>query len=203
MTDLTLSDKPAILTDITNPEMDELASYIRLVPDFPEPGILFRDISPILGNPEALRMALTAHVELIDPLPGQDELKLNCDYGIDHIVMIDSRGFLFGILLALELGVGCSMARKAGKLPGAVVEENYGLEYGTDCVQLQTTAFKSGARVLVIDDVLATGGTAAAVVKLIRRLGGEVVGVHVFIELMALNGRNLLDGVEVKSVFQF
>ena len=168
-----------------------LRQKIRNVADFPKPGILFRDITPLLQDPDALRVACEL---LADPFRGQ---------GIDVIVGVESRGFIFGPPVALALGVGFAIARKQGKLPWETVAESYELEYGVEHVEMHRDAIAPGQRVLLIDDVIATGGTAAATADLVRRMGGEVVGSCFLIELTFLEGRKRLDGIDVHSVLTY
>lgn len=171
---------------------DPLASLrgaLRTVPDFPEPGIQFKDISPILADPALLRTAVRA---LATPFAAA---------GVSKVVGVESRGFLFGTPMADWLGTGFVLARKPGKLPAATMREDYALEYGTDAVEIHTDAFGPGDRVLIHDDVIATGGTAAAVARLVERSGAEVVGFAFLIELAFLNGRDQLpDGLPVHAV---
>jgi adenine phosphoribosyltransferase len=157
--------------------MTDFRTFIRDVPDFPTKGILFRDVTPLLASPDAFAAAARAMAE---PFRGARPEK---------ILGIEARGFLFGTALARELHVGIVPARKPGKLPRAIESVAYGLEYGQDRLEIHADAFERGERVLVVDDVLATGGTARAAVELAEKLGAEVVGVSVFIELGALGGR--------------
>lgn len=168
-----------------------LRQKIRDVADFPKPGILFRDITPLLQDSDALRVACEL---LADPYRGQ---------GIDVIVGVESRGFIFGPPVALALGAGFAIARKQGKLPWETVAESYELEYGVEHVEMHRDAIAPGQKVLLIDDVIATGGTAAATADLVRRMGGEVVGSCFLIELTFLEGRKRLDGVDVHSVLTY
>ncbi len=168
----------------------DLASLIRDVPDFPKPGIAFKDITPALRDPSALAQAI---IELSAPWSGR---------GITMVLGIEARGFIFAPAVALELGAGFVPARKPGKLPWTVVRQAYGLEYGHDAIELHIDAVGPGDRVLVIDDVLATGGTAAAAVALIRRQGATVVGCGFLIELGFLGGRAKLD-VPVAAVLTY
>ena len=165
--------------------------HIRAVPDFPKPGILFRDITPLLGNPEALSAALALH---------EDAAKRMRPF--DLVCGIESRGFLFGAALAVRLGVGFVPVRKPGKLPAETIEESYALEYGSDRLQVHSDAIEAKHRVLIVDDLLATGGTASTAAKLVRRLGGTVAGCLFLIELTDLNGRARLSE-PVKSILTF
>ena len=158
----------------------DLKEHIRGIPDFPIPGILFYDISTILKSSQAMEF-------VIESLHNQIK-----DWKPDVIAGIESRGFLFATPLALRMNLPMVMIRKAGKLPGEVISYEYDLEYGTDTIQIQSDAIKSGQRVVIIDDLLATGGTLAASVKLCQKVGGEVVGCSVVIELDFLNGRGNL-----------
>ena len=164
-------------------------SLIVDVPDFPQPGILFRDVTPLLESGEGLRTA-------VDALAGAFT-------NIDVVAGIESRGFIFGAPVAYALGVGMVAVRKPGKLPRATASANYALEYGTNTLQLHRDAVKPGQRVLIVDDVLATGGTAAATVALIEELGAEVSGVAVLIELTALGGRARLGEIPLKSLISY
>ena len=164
-------------------------SLIVDVPDFPQPGILFRDVTPLLESGEGLRTA-------VDALAGAFT-------NIDVVAGIESRGFIFGAPVAYALGVGMVAVRKPGKLPRATASANYALEYGTNTLQLHRDAVKPGQRVLIVDDVLATGGTAAATVALIEELGAEVAGVAVLIELTALGGRARLGEIPLKSLISY
>lgn len=157
-----------------------IRSLVRDVPDFPKPGIIFKDITPLLQNAEALRM-------ICDELAG----KFN-DQKIDQVVGIESRGFIFSPVIAYQLGAGFVPVRKKGKLPSACETMSYDLEYGTDHLQIHKDAIQKGQRVIIVDDLLATGGTAEAVVKLVQKLGGVVVGLAFVIELEFLKGRSRL-----------
>jgi adenine phosphoribosyltransferase len=157
--------------------MTDFRAFIRDVPDFPSPGILFRDVTPLLASADAF--AAAAHA-MAEPFRAARP---------DKILGIEARGFLFGTALARELHVGIVPARKAGKLPRATESVAYGLEYGRDRLEVHSDAFARGERVLIVDDVLATGGTARAAAELAEKLGADVVGISVFIELTALGGR--------------
>jgi adenine phosphoribosyltransferase len=165
-----------------------LLDYIRDVPDFPTPGILFRDITPLLAEPSAFSEAVRAMAE-----PFRDS-------AVAKVLGIEARGFLFGAALARELGAGIVPARKSGKLPRQRVRATYGLEYGRDCLEIHSDAFRRGERVLVADDVLATGGTARAAAELAEKLGAEIVGLTFLIELGALGGKKQLPGRRIHSV---
>ncbi len=166
---------------------DELKKLIRDVPGFPQPGIIFRDVTPILAN----RDTFTEIVDLMS--------RRWIDSGVDYVAAIEARGFIPGAAIALRLHAGFIPIRKAGKLPWKVLSHTYRLEYGTDQLDIHQDAVARGQKVLIVDDVLATGGTAAAAVALVRKLGSEVVGVQVLIELSALGGRSRLSGIEVVS----
>ncbi|MGK0219573.1 MAG: adenine phosphoribosyltransferase [Planctomycetota bacterium] len=155
-------------------------TLIRDVPDFPKPGIVFKDITPLLASPEGLKQTIDGLAQAVDPST------------YDVICGIESRGFIFGTALALQLGKGFVPMRKPGKLPYTKVSQEYQLEYGTDCVELHTDAFDGTPRVLLLDDLLATGGTMGAGIELVRRVGGEVVACSFVIELGFLNGRDPL-----------
>lgn len=166
---------------------DQLKKLIRDVPDFPQPGIIFRDITPVLADPTTFR-------EVVDMM-SKHWLKT----GVGHVAAIEARGFIPGAAIAVKLNAGFIPIRKAGKLPWRVLSHSYQLEYGTDQLDVHEDAIAGGDKVLIVDDVLATGGTAAAAVELIRKLGGNVVGVQVLIELSALGGRKRLSGIDVVS----
>jgi adenine phosphoribosyltransferase len=171
------------VTQVNESVRDLVLAHIRDVPDFPEPGILFKDITPLLAEPRAF----AAVVEEFSKLAGASGLG-----PVDKIVGIEARGFILAAPVAVGLGVGFVPVRKQGKLPGATLQGSYALEYGEATIEVVTDAFKPGDRVLVIDDVLATGGTAQATIDLIRRAGAEVVGLTVLLELSFLAGRELL-----------
>lgn len=165
----------------------DLEAFIRPVPDFPKPGILFRDITPLLADPAALAEAIR---RMAAPWRGA---------GIDAIAAVEARGFLFATPMAIELGVGVIPVRKPGKLPAATIEYEYDLEYGSDKLQMHTGILKENARVLVVDDVLATGGTAAACMRLVEAAGGTVAGASFLVELSFLGGRDRLAGTRVEA----
>jgi len=167
---------------------EELKQYIRSIKDFPVKGIMFRDITTLLKEPEAVNKTLKYLLTFTDGIK------------IDKVVGIESRGFIFGSMLAKKLDVGFILARKPGKLPAETESESYQLEYGTDKIEMHKDAISKGDKVLLHDDLLATGGTAAATAKLIEKLGGEVVQVSFVIELTFLNGREKLKGYPVKSI---
>lgn len=170
---------------------DALAAVLRTIPDFPESGIQFKDITPVLADPRLFSEAVD---RLKAPFMGAD---------VTHVVGIESRGFWFGGALAERLGAGFIPARKPGKLPAATLCETYALEYGTDALEIHADALGEGDRVLVHDDVIATGGTAAAVARLIRRTSAEVVGFSFFVELAFLDGpARLPEGIPVRSVLR-
>lgn len=169
----------------------DLTQFIRDIPDFPKEGIIFKDITPLLANPNAMSFAISQL---------HDYYK---DSGVTSIAGIESRGFIFGTPLAAEFGVGFIPIRKPGKLPYETISEEYSLEYGTDAVEMHIDAVKQGDKILIIDDLLATGGTAAATKNLIERSGGEVVGIGFIIELGFLNGIEKLGGVEVHSLIKY
>jgi adenine phosphoribosyltransferase len=158
-------------------DLDALRALVREIPDFPTPGIGFKDITPLMADPDALALAVAGLVEQARPL------------GAQCVIAAEARGFLLGPALALELGTGFALARKPGKLPYETVQAQYALEYGSNQLELHTDAIHPGTRVLVHDDLLATGGTAKALCELVQRLGGEVVGCGFLIELAFLGGR--------------
>lgn len=171
--------------------MFSIDQYIRNIPDFPKKGIQYKDITTLLIDPEVMQATLDA---LIKQLVGQK---------IDKVVGVEARGFLFGILLAKELNVGFVPMRKPGKLPYNTIDAKYDLEYGTDSIQVHTDAILPGEKVLMHDDVLATGGTAAAACSLIERLGGEVVACSFLLELKSLNGRDRLKDYPIQTLISY
>lgn len=166
---------------------------VRAIPNFPKPGILFRDITPVLADPVALAAALDLHLVAMAVL----------DRPVDVVLGIESRGFLFGMALAARLGVGFVPARKPGKLPAEVHEESYALEYGEATLQIHTDAIPAGARVLIVDDLLATGGTARAAANLVARAEATAVAALFLIELDALGGRERLGDLHVASILHY
>lgn len=170
------------------PDPSFLGQYLRDVPDFPSPGVLYKDITPLLGDPEAFRFSIDAMAE-----PHRDG-------EVDLVIGIEARGFLFAAPIAYRLGTGCVPFRKPGKLPYDTVEHTYDLEYGTDTLTAHVDALAGRPRVLVVDDVLATGGTARAACELVRTLGGTVVECVFLLEIEALGGRDRLVGEQVRSL---
>ena len=170
---------------------DQLRRYIRDVPDFPKSGIMFRDVTPLLLEPAALEAAIEA---LSQPFR---------NLRVDRVLGIESRGFIVGAPVALSLGVGFGLVRKEGKLPYDVHRVSYDLEYGTDTVEMHVDTVEKGHRVLIVDDLIATGGTAAAAVELAREAGGDVIGCSFLVELTALEGRKLLDVEPVHTVIRY
>ena len=171
--------------------MIDLKTQIRHVPDFPKPGILFYDITTLLQDPAGLRAAIES---LAQPFTGK---------GIDLVVGIESRGFIFGAPVADRIGAGFVPIRKPGKLPSRVVRQSYALEYGTDTLEMHADAVKKGQRVLIVDDLLATGGTARATTDLVKGVGGNVVALAFLIELAGLNGRAKLAGEQVHATLTY
>jgi adenine phosphoribosyltransferase len=169
----------------------DLKQHIRHVPDFPKPGILFYDITTLLRDP----MGLKATIDML-AMPYIDQ-------GIGVVVGIESRGFILGAAVADRIGAGFIPIRKPGKLPGKALKEIYDLEYGKDALEIHADAIEPGQRVLIVDDVLATGGTAAAAAALVKQLGGTLHGLAFLIELLFLNGKSKLTGEKVFSVLQY
>ena len=168
-----------------------LRELIREVPDFPKPGILFYDITPLLAHPAGLSLAVEY---LCQPFRHLE---------VDLVVGAESRGFIFGTAVAQSLSTGFIPVRKPGRLPATTHAEEYSLEYGTDRVEIHADAIEPGDRVLIVDDLLATGGTMGACCRLVRALGGEIVGIAVLIELTFLNGRSLLPDYPVHSILRY
>lgn len=169
----------------------DLKQFITVVPDYPKPGIQFKDITTLMDNGDAYRYATDQIVEYAR------------EKSIDLIVGPEARGFIIGCPVAYSLGVGFAPVRKEGKLPREVVRVEYGLEYGKDVLTIHRDAIKPGQRVLITDDLLATGGTIGATIKLVEELGGVVAGIAFLIELSYLDGRKLLDGYEVLTLMKF
>ncbi|MDH2910453.1 MAG: adenine phosphoribosyltransferase [Candidatus Eremiobacteraeota bacterium] len=168
-----------------------IEEHIRAIPDFPIPGILFRDITPLLGDAKGFKEAIDLFIERFR------------DSKIDYVVGVEARGYMLGAPLAYEIGAGFVPVRKPGKLPFSKLAESYALEYGTNSLEIHADALHAGHRVLVVDDLLATGGTAAATKRLIERLGAEIVAFAFLIELEALNGRASLAGNDVVSFLRY
>ena len=166
----------------------DLEKYIRDIPDLPTKGIIFKDITPLLADPGALDEAVR---RLAKPYEGK---------GVDYVAAVESRGFIFGAAVARQLGAGFVPIRKPGKLPYETVSKEYSLEYGTDAVEIHTDAVSPGSKVLMIDDLLATGGTMAAACELVASLGGKIVGIAFLIELCFLNGRSKLAGYDLHAL---
>jgi adenine phosphoribosyltransferase len=183
---------PSTTESLDHIAVDKIKTAVREIPDFPKPGIMFKDIMPVLKDPLLLN-------QVVDYFYHQ--LK---DKRVQYVVGIESRGFILGSALAYKLNAGFVPIRKHGKLPGLVERHEYDLEYGTDIVEIHTDAFEPGSRVVLIDDLLATGGTAAAAVKLIDKLQGDLVAIMFLIELTFLNGRTQLPTlVNTHSMIQF
>jgi len=171
--------------------VEYLSSLIRDVPDFPEPGIVFKDITPVLGDGAAFSQLIAG---LVEPFR---------DASISKVAGIEARGFVLATPVADHLGAGFVPVRKPGKLPAETVREDYQLEYGTDALEIHRDAVHEGERILLVDDVIATGGTAAAAVRLLKELGADVIGFSVFIELAFLNGVTKLDGVPLHALIRY
>ena len=171
--------------------IDALKALIRDVPDFPKPGILFKDITTLLKDPRGFKSAIDLFTALVQ------------DRRVDTVLAVESRGFILGSALADRLGTGFVPVRKPGKLPSKTVRLEYDLEYGKDCIEVHADAFRKGERVLVVDDVIATGGTAWAAGELARQLGAEVAGYAFLVELSFLDGRKRLGGADVMSLIRY
>lgn len=171
---------------------DELRALVRTIPDFPKPGIQFRDITTLLLDRGGLAAAV-------------DALAARVEGPVDLVAAIEARGFAVGGALAVKLGAGLLLIRKDGKLPGATIAEDYALEYGTDRLAMHVDACAPGARVLIVDDLLATGGTALAAARLVRRAGGEITGARFIVDLPDLGGSKMLAeaGIETRSLMEF
>jgi adenine phosphoribosyltransferase len=172
-------------------DVSRLREKIRHVPDFPKAGILFYDVTTLLQDPDGFRLAIQSVAE---PFTGQ---------AIDLVVGIESRGFIFGAAVADKIGAGFAPVRKPGKLPSTTIKAAYDLEYGSDALEIHDDAIRPGQRVLIVDDLLATGGTAQATTRLVRKLGGEVHALSFLIELAALNGRQRLPGETIHAVLRY
>ncbi len=168
--------------------MKKVEDYVRSIPDFPEPGIIFRDITTVIQDPDGLQLAVDGMEQLLD---GVD---------FDIVAGAEARGFIFGAPIARDMGKGFALVRKKGKLPCETISESYELEYGTAEIEMHTDAIRPGQRVVLVDDLMATGGTMAAAIRLVERLGGEVVKVIFLMELAGLNGREKLADYDVESV---
>ena len=168
--------------------MKKIEDYVRAIPDFPEPGIIFRDVTSVIGDPDGLRLA----IDLM-----KDKVK---DLDFDVVVGTESRGFMFGVPIAYELHKAFVPVRKKGKLPMETIEQSYDLEYGSAVVEMHKDSIKPGQKVVVVDDLIATGGTIQASIKMIEKLGGVVVKVVFLMELAGLHGRDRLKGYDVESV---
>lgn len=171
--------------------MEDLRSLIRDIPDFPEPGVVFKDITPVLAHSDGFAALVKA---MADPFR---------EAGVSQVAGIEARGFTLAAPVALELGAGFIPIRKPGKLPFETMRQDYSLEYGTDALEVHVDAVPQGERVLLVDDVIATGGTAAAAIRLLNDIGAEVVGFSVFIELVFLSGNELLDGVPINALVRY
>jgi adenine phosphoribosyltransferase len=171
--------------------MKKIEEYVRTIPDFPEPGIMFRDVTSVLQDPEGLKLAIDSMIRLLD---GVD---------FDVIAGAESRGFIFGAPIAYALGKAFVPIRKKGKLPCETISEKYDLEYGTAEIEMHKDAIKPGQKVVVVDDLIATGGTIEASIRMIEKLGGEVVKVLFLMELAGLKGRDRLAGYDVASVITY
>ena len=169
----------------------DLTKIVRDIIDFPQEGIIFRDITPVLQNAEALRAAVDQFC---------DQLK---DLDFDYVVGPESRGFIFGVPVAYAMGKGFVPVRKPGKLPCEVISKSYDLEYGSNVLEMHRDALKPGDRVVVVDDLIATGGTTKAICELVEELGAEIVSLNFFIELEGLKGRDVLEGYKVNTSIQY
>jgi len=190
----------------------DLKEYIRSIPDWPKNGILFRDITPLLADPAAFAAAVDALCAgFTDAGPVRNSAtgdmiqkgKVSNGAGVEYVAAVEARGFIFGAAVAKELGVGFVPIRKKGKLPFKTESISYDLEYGTDTLQVHSDAIKGKANVLMVDDLLATGGTMAAACKLLEKIGGQVVGIAFLIELSELAGREKLSGYRINTVIYY
>jgi adenine phosphoribosyltransferase len=172
-------------------QIDQIEALIRDVPDFPEPGVVFKDITPVLADP----IAFSTIIDLIVVHFGRGN--------VDKVVGIEARGFILGAPVAYHFGAGVIPVRKKGKLPHDTIDEEYALEYGTAALEIHKDAFRPGERVLIVDDVLATGGTAKAAASLVERIGGKVCGIATLIELDFLHGRDKLQGYDLFTMIHY
>lgn len=179
---MTTTDHPSDLSTM-------LKQHIRDIPDFPEPGIMFRDITPLLAHPDMFRLAID---EMTKRYPDADK-----------VVVIESRGFIFGTPVAYALNAGVVPVRKPGKLPASTFSEEYDLEYGTNTLEIHQDAISADEKVIIVDDLLATGGTVAATIKLVERFGGEIIGISVLAELLDLGGRQRVGEYPVHSLVTY
>jgi adenine phosphoribosyltransferase len=168
-----------------------ISDLVRDIPDYPKPGVVYRDITPLLGHPEGFQRSVNELVERFQ------------DTAVDRVLGIEARGFIFAAPVAFRIGAGFVPVRKAGKLPWAVAREEYQLEYGTDRLEIHRDAIHPGERLLIIDDVLATGGTAAACCRLVETLGGEIVGLGFLLEIADLGGRAALGNHRVETLVSY
>lgn len=171
--------------------MVDIKNFIRDIPDFPKPGILFKDITPLLQDPSAFQASVDQLIEQVDKK------------GCEAIVGIESRGFIFGAAMALQMGIGFIPVRKPGKLPYETISASYELEYGTDSIEIHKDALKKGQKVVIVDDLLATGGTMEACCRLVEGIGAEISSCNFVVELSFLNGREKLKGYNLKSLITF
>ena len=171
--------------------MHPIDKYIKSIPDFPEKGIMFRDITTVTQDPDGFKLAVDSMQDLIKDL----------DY--DVMVGVEARGFIFGAPIAYNMGKSCALVRKKGKLPRTTISQEYDLEHGSAEVEMHTDALKPGQKVVIVDDLIATGGSSKATIELVERLGAEVVSCLFLVELKGLNGRALLDGYRVDSVIAY
>jgi adenine phosphoribosyltransferase len=171
--------------------MKELEDYVRTIPDFPEKGIMFRDVTSVIQDKDGFKLAIDSMM---------DNIK---DIDFDVVVGLESRGFIFGAPIAYNLNKPFVLVRKKGKLPCETIEESYDLEYGSATVEMHVDSIKSGDKVVIVDDLIATGGTCDAAIQLVERLGGKVVALDFLIELEGLNGRKKLEGYEVRSSIKY
>ncbi len=171
--------------------MKKLEDYVRTIPDFPEKGIMFRDVTSVLEDADGFKLAIDTMQNLVS------------DLSIDAVVGAESRGFIFGAPIAYNLGKPFHLIRKKGKLPCETIEQSYDLEYGTATIEIHKNSIKPGQKVLLVDDLIATGGTTEAMIKLVEKLGGEVVGVVVLIELAGLKGREKISGYRLDAAITY